>query len=404
MAGKSGRKHDGQIWQREYSEIAGAAQWIEFERRRAEQFRVILETGSRIVSILDVDEIMSQTAKLIRESFGYFHIHLGLIHKDRVTFKPTAGVWHGEPCCYRCEPYALKVGEEGICGLVAGSGDPMMVPDVSKELRHIPLYAGQTGAELVVPIKFKGQVTGVLEVESEQLNAFDESDVHVLQSLANYVAVAIENARLRVQAEENAVAAERGRLARELHDAVTQTLFSANLIAEVMPRLWERDVNEGRRRMEELRQLTRGALAEMRTLLVELRPTALLEASLGDLLRQLAEAFSGRTRVPVSLDCEGRYALPPDVQFAFYRIAQEALNNVAKHAGAKQVQLNLRLRPVDVELRIRDDGLGFNPARVTPGRLGLGIMHERAQAIGAKFQCDSQVGRGTEIAVIWRPS
>jgi signal transduction histidine kinase len=105
-------------------------------------------------------------------------------------------------------------------------------------------------------------------------------------------------ARLYEQAEEAAVATERNRLARDLHDAVSQTLFSASLIAKVLPRLWERKPEEGRRRLEEVRRLTRGALAEMRTLLLELRPKALVEADLGDLLRQLTEAFIGRARIP----------------------------------------------------------------------------------------------------------
>src|SRR5690606_10269796 len=105
-------------------------------------------------------------------------------------------------------------------------------------------------------------------------------------------AIAIENSRLRSSAEQAAVAAERSRIARELHDAVTQTLFAASLIAEVVPNLWERNPNEGRRRLAELRQLTRGALAEMRTLLLELRPSTLAEVELSDLVRQLGEALA----------------------------------------------------------------------------------------------------------------
>src|SRR5690606_41011295 len=115
---------------------------------------------------------------------------------------------------------------------------------------------------------------------------------------------AIENARLYEQASEAAAAAERNRLARELHDAVTQTLFSTSLIAEVLPMLWERNRPEGERRLRELRQLTRGALAEMRTLLLELRPTSLLEADFKELLKQLTEALGGRGLVNIELDFE----------------------------------------------------------------------------------------------------
>ena len=119
--------------------------------------------------------------------------------------------------------------------------------------------------------------------------------------------IGLENARLYEEAEKNAAMAERGRLARELHDAVTQTLFSASLIAEVLPQIWEQDPEEGRRRLEDLRQSTRGALAEMRTLLLELRPTALLQAETGELFKYLVNAFTGRTRVPARLVFEGAY-------------------------------------------------------------------------------------------------
>lgn len=216
-----------------------------------------------------------------------------------------------------------------------------------------------------------------------------------------------------------AVTAERNRLARDLHDAVTQTLFSASLIAEVLPRLWKRNPDEGERRLEELRQLTRGALAEMRTLLLELRPTALREVELGDLLRQLTEAVMGRARVPVTLTVEGHYPLTPDVRVALYRIAQEALNNVAKHASASHAAISLRYigakgqrdkkeqrgkiqQGLAVELCISDDGRGFDPSQISADHLGLDIMRERAEAIGATLTIESQVGQGTHVSVMWQ--
>ena len=135
---------------------------------------------------------------------------------------------------------------------------------------------------------------------------------------------------------------ERQRLAQNLHDAVNQSLFSAGLIAEVLPRLWERDPVEARQSLEDLRRLTRGALAEMRELLAELRPSVLTDSSLGDLLRQLANAFTGRTNIPVSLNIAGEHVLPAEIQVALYRICQEAFNNIAKHAGASRVEIDLQ--------------------------------------------------------------
>jgi two-component system nitrate/nitrite sensor histidine kinase NarX len=255
---------------------------------------------------------------------------------------------------------------------------------------------------LAVPLKVKEEVIGVLDVESERLDDFDESDVTVVQSLAHQIAVAVDNARLFEQTQQLAVVRERQRLARDLHDAVTQTLFSASLISEVLPRIWERDAEEGQRRLAEVRELTRGALAEMRTLLLELRPAALADAELGDLLRQLGEATTGRARVPVDVRVEGEHSqMPPDVKVALYRIAQEALNNVAKHSGAGQATVRLCCGPEQVALHIADDGRGFELDSVPPTRLGVGIMRERAEAIGAELAIESELGRGTEVSVVW---
>jgi PAS domain S-box-containing protein len=207
--------------------------------------------------------------------------------------------------------------------------------------------------------------------------------------------------RAEEQLEQAATTAERERLARELHDAVTQVLFSASLIADTLPRVWERHPEEGQCGLEELRRLTHGALAEMRTLLLELRPGALSEQKLGVLLRQLTDGMMARTRMPVTTTVAGDNSLPTEVRIALYRIAQEALNNIAKHARASQATVSLDNEPDCVTLRISDDGRGFDPSSVQAHQLGMKIMHERAQAIGASFKATSQPGQGTEIVVMW---
>jgi len=204
------------------------------------------------------------------------------------------------------------------------------------------------------------------------------------------------------KAAQEAVTLERTRLARDLHDAVTQTLFSASLIAEVLPDIWSMSQAEGWKRLEELRQLTRGALAEMRTLLMELRPNALTEIPLPDLLRQLCESLIGRARLPIQLSIEGSQKLSPDLQICLYRITQEALNNIVKHAKATHAHVTLQLDE-KVCLSIVDNGSGFDPARVPPDHLGLKIMCERANAIGAEFSIYSEPGEGTQIFVSWTP-
>ncbi len=257
-------------------------------------------------------------------------------------------------------------------------------------------------AYLGIPLIVNDQIFGGLVFYFRTRRAFCDEDIQLGQTLAGHAALAIENARLRHQAAEMATLAERSRLARDLHDAVTQTLFSASLIADVLPVLWERNPDMGRQKLDELRLLTRGAQSEMRTLLLELRPDTLADVELGDLCRHLANAFSGRTRVPVVFTQEGQAPLPPPVKEVCYRVAQEALNNIAKHANANRVQLHLNAQPDWVEVGIRDNGVGFDAAGLAPENLGLKIMRERAGTIGARLSIDSQPGRGTKVELAWR--
>ncbi len=208
---------------------------------------------------------------------------------------------------------------------------------------------------------------------------------------------------LMARTAEEAVTGERTRLARELHDAVTQTLFSASLIAEVLPELWHSDLPEAEKSTEELRQLTRGALAEMRTLLLELRPAVLTQTRFEDLLRQLCEALIGRARLPIALNVSGTRALPPEVQIALYRIAQESLNNIVKYAKASQVTIDLQMGAGGVHMVISDNGIGFDPATIKPNSLGQRIMRERAESIAAELEVCSAPGQGTQVTVIWTP-
>jgi PAS domain S-box-containing protein len=203
------------------------------------------------------------------------------------------------------------------------------------------------------------------------------------------------------QVRTQATLEERRRLARNLHDAVNQSLFSASLIAEVLPRLWEQHPAEVRASLEDLRRLTRGALAEMRGLLVELQPLKLSDSQLDDLVRLLGDALTGRTNIPVTMTVAGHAVLPSEVQIILYRVCQEALNNIAKHSGASQVLIHLQYDNGTVALSIRDDGCGFDPGQVPPGHYGLNIMQERAKAAGAALTIWSEPGQGAEVAVRW---
>lgn len=257
-------------------------------------------------------------------------------------------------------------------------------------------------AMLLAPIYRRNRLHGYLVLHYGCERAFGEDEVELGHLFARQMSLALEQADLRDEREREAIAGERNRLARDLHDAVTQTLFSASVVAEALPRVMERDPEEGKRALEELRLWTRGALAEMRTLLLELRPAALIEKSLADLIRQLGEVAASRARVAVSFEADCECELPDDVKLAFYRIAQEALNNMVKHSRADRVNIHLISTDREAHLTIADNGRGFEGAPYSNGQLGLGIMRERAESVGARLSIRSVPAGGTTVRVSWR--
>lgn len=206
---------------------------------------------------------------------------------------------------------------------------------------------------------------------------------------------------LRASAQQAAVAEERNRLARELHDAATQTIYSAMLIAEALPQVYAREAVEGERNLLKLRQLVRGGLAEMRALLFELRPWTLDAVPLVRLLEYLRDSLEGRTRVGVAWDLDATCDPPSATKTTVYRITQEALNNVVKHARASQVTVTLRCDGGRGRLIVADDGRGFDATAVAGDRMGLAIMRERAEGLGAVLGVTSAPGCGTRIELTW---
>lgn len=320
---------------------------------------------------------------------------------------------------------------QGSTGQAVNQGKPVAITDIDNAMDILVqpygpemmvllnILAKQFRSELSVPLIIKQDIVGALNLYYVNPRVFNQEDIDLAVSFCDQTALAVENARLREQAQQEAVTAERNRLARELHDSVTQTIFSASLIADVLPTIWKLNPHEAEGALDDLRKLTRGALAEMRTLLLELRPIGLGDVRLADLLKQLAEGVSGRIRAQIKVSIDGEVVLPTEVKLAFYRIAQEALNNVVKHSGADKIEIEIKstLAPAlrkpkrktlnqrafsdSVSLLIRDNGCGFDPKSVMGEHLGLGIMQERASNTQAILSIRSKLGRGTEVSLHW---
>jgi two-component system nitrate/nitrite sensor histidine kinase NarX len=375
--------------------------------RVARELATLLEVSRNLAGTLALEPLLGVVLEELRAVIGYGSAAILTLEGDELLVRDYRGPRRREDVVNTrlALPGAL------LFRAVLERRAPLMIGDTADGSEPARLFRRRNQAArrafppsrswLGVPLVAKDRVIGMLRLDHPEPRRFGETDATLALAVANQAAVAIENARLYAQAQQQATADERQRLARELHDAVTQTLFSASLIADVLPRIWADDPDGAREGLEEVRQLTRGALAEMRTLLLELRPAALTETGLGELLAQLTGAFTGRTRVPAALEVTGDGAVPPEVQVALYRVAQEALNNVAKYAGARRVQVALALAPHRVELTVEDDGRGFDPDAVEAGHLGLGIMRERCAGIGARLAIRSRAGSGTRVTATW---
>ncbi len=395
------------------SVVRDVSQRIQTEKSLSEKIEIQLREQA---TLLAISHTLASTLEFqpglildqLREIIEY--THCGLFGLEDSTLFTLA--LRGTPQLEDSSPFRIRLQEPEALEALFNGRRPIRIADIwsnNAQAQFLRALLSDGSAALLegmqswmwVPLAVKGRIIGGVGLAHETRDYFTRHHEDLALSVANQAAITMVNTELNRQAQALAVLEERQRLARNLHDAINQSLFSAGLIAEVLPRLWDRDQEEARRSLEDLRKLTRGAMAEMRALLAELRPSTLTDAELGDLLHLLANAFSGRTNVPAKVSVVGQGVLPADVQVAIYRVCQEALNNIAKHAGASLVQIDLKQEETSIELSIHDDGQGFDPEQTASGHYGLSMMHERAEGVGAHLSITSQPGHGTEITVRW---
>ncbi|OYU29343.1 MAG: hypothetical protein CFE41_00005, partial [Burkholderiales bacterium PBB2] len=254
-----------------------------------------------------------------------------------------------------------------------------------------------------LPLRFREEVLGVLRVDHGSPGYFDAERARLLSAVCSQTALAMHHAQLLLQERELAVQAERSRIARDLHDAVSQTLFASNVIAGTLVTLAGRLPGQPAlvQQAQALERLNRGALAEMRLLLYELRPDALEGMDLASLLQPALEALRCRGDIAVHADVAPADGLQPAQRLQLYRIAQEALSNIGRHSGAGQAHLLWQPDADDgPTLRIADDGQGFDTALTHPGHFGLENLRSRADDLGASLALRSAPGQGTEVCVV----
>ncbi|NJL96021.1 MAG: response regulator [Anaerolineae bacterium] len=280
---------------------------------------------------------------------------------------------------------------------------PMIIPDLQRD-GHARTALGELCSYIGAPIQLQEQIIGFINLVSVQPDFFTPRHAERLSAFSKLAAIAIQNARLYDSSRRLATLEERQRLARDLHDSVSQTLFTCRTISETALRRWEKDPARAYELMRDVNELTAIALAEMRILLLELRPAALTQLGIKQLFEQYLQPIQERRAFDLVMALEEIPALPPEVQIALYRITQEALNNIDKHAQASRVEIRVQDQAGNVILDIQDNGLGFDLDAIALTSLGLHIMRERAEAIGASLEVASRLEQGTQIRVNWKRS
>ncbi len=256
---------------------------------------------------------------------------------------------------------------------------------------------------LLLPLTENGRLLALVEVYVPDIDQIEEEvDFSTLSALNHQVSLAVATRERFIRDKSQIALKERQQLARDLHDEVSQTLFSVNLMAKTSGKLWHKDPELARRYLDELGALTQSALSEMRAVLSGLRPDLSASYDLPTLLARLVKRIEKRKHFTLSSAITAQPVLPDNVRLTFYRVAQEAFNNIVKHAGATEVNLTLSIKDNLLSLTIKDNGIGFEPGQCHDSSLGLIMMKERASDINAGLSIVSVQNQGSEINLNWQ--
>ncbi len=373
------------------------------KRIRQEAFRAesLARVAARLNAHLSLDGVINAVCEETALAMDADSILLLLFDDKKEILVPAAHTGMPSGFVEQYTPLPIELYESSVDPL-----NPIIVlADVSEsaDLPNSRLFEKyNTQSIAAVSLVREQQLIGMLGIYCfHEQREFSPDELALLKGLADQATQAIDNARLRIQAEQTAVTEERNRLARDLHDSVTQSLYSQMLYSEAASRrLAAGEVKEVSEHLGVLRQTAHQALQEMRLLIFELRPPILDEQGLVAAINARLEAVEERSGQHTELNADSDLRLPPDLESSFYRIVQEALNNVLKHANAQEVIISLTQNGDLVTLEIIDDGLGFDiESSQLLGSYGLQGMRERVSQIGGSMNVHSKPGEGTRVIV-----
>jgi signal transduction histidine kinase len=402
--------------------VASVANHISVAIQNARLYTHAQERTREMASLLQVSRSVAgsheaeQLAQLVLDEFRNVmdYGNASLVLREGPLLRIAYANSHSDPAPRReVMGVTFEVANAGPIWERMASGEPLVVEDNRDGGYWSQAYQAIVGdlydtafatvrSWLGVPLRVRNETIGFLTVSAPVPGQFTKAQVDLAMAFAAQVSVAFENAELLRQAQSVAATEERQRLARELHDSVSQALYGIALGARTARTQLDRDAAAAVEPIDYVLSLAEAGLAEMRALIFELRPESLASEGLVAALEKQVAATRARYGLSVSYDYGEEPILPIRAKEAFYRIAQEALHNVVKHARASAVGLKLESTPAETLLTVWDDGVGFDPDREFPGHLGLQSMRERAAAVGAAIEVSSGEGKGTTVRLCLR--
>ncbi|HJT56581.1 MAG TPA: PAS domain S-box protein [Ktedonobacteraceae bacterium] len=389
---------------RDITEQVQAQQLLEQRvEERTRELSTLLEVSHNVASTLELKSLLGLILEQLKTVADYDGATITLVDGEHLVIIDYRGYGRESMLGWRFPLKQLGLIWETIC-----RQEVVIVEDIYADTPLALAYRQAVGDLLstvfaptrtwmAIPMMLKERVMGMLNLSSRKPNYFTARHATLALGIAAQAAVAIENARLYEQAQELAAVEERQRLARELHDSVSQALYGISLGVHTARLQLDHNSGELAESLDYVLELAEAALTEMRALIFELRPASLEAEGLITALTKQATAIYARYGINVELDLCNEPDVPPKVKRELYRVAQEALHNTVKHAEAGKVNLRLRLTDGVVVLEVRDDGKGFEAAGSFPGHLGLHSMRERIESLDGGLQIESVPGQGTSI-------